>query len=194
MTPSQTDRIRASAPDPRSANVLIAGLEAFVAHGPRRAAMQDIADRAGMSRAALYLVFRNKQDILDALMRAVAEAEAAAVSAALSARGGDVAGALTGAFEAQLGDATQAMMRSAHAGELLAEVPSGAVRRALARWLDAGVAAGRIDAAAVDGNTRRCARVMLAGIDGLRPLVGDWPAYLRARRHMVRLFARALVA
>ncbi len=193
-------RIHAAQPDDKTAAVLHAGYETFLQYGRRRASMQDIADRAGVSRAALYLHFRNKDDIFGALMTAYFEAAAAAVAEALAAHD-DPARALSAAFEAQIGDAAEGMMRSPHAAELLSDKQGQAeilkrgvdrIARVYAAWIDAGVLAGRIAPEAVAGNSLRMAKVMLAGFDGLAGLAGDWPAYVDARRHLARIYARAL--
>ncbi len=198
-----TDRIYAAQSDPKAAQVLRAGYETFLQFGLRRASMQDIADRAGMSRAALYLHFRNKDDIYAGMMAAYFKAAAEAVEEAL-ATDPDPARALAAAFDAQIGDAGEGLMRSAHADELLSDknVKAGQVMEAglaqlvqvYARWIDAGVLAGRINAEAVAGNAQRLAQVMLAGFDGLKGLRADWGAYTEARRHLARLYARALTA
>ena len=202
MTQSLTDRILAAQPDAKAARVLKAGYDTFVQFGLKRASMQDIADRAGMSRAALYLHFRNKDDIFAAMMRGYFRAATQAVEQAL-ASDPDPARALTTAFEAQIGDAGEGLMRSPHAAELLSltHVTSAPIMaegglelaRVYARWIDAGVLAGRIAPEAVAGNSLRMAQVMLAGFDGLKGLSGDWPAYVDARRHLARIYARALV-
>lgn len=201
MTQTLTDRIRAAQPDPKVATILMAGYETFLQFGLKRATMQDIADRAGMSRAALYLHFRNKDDIYAAFMAAYFTAVAQAVEAALAAHN-DPARALTAAFEAQIGDAAEAMMRSGHGVELLSDTQTKSaapleegnakLATVYAHWIDAGVLAGRIAPEAVAGNSLRMAHVMLAGFDGLKSLAPDWSAYMDARRHLARIYARAL--
>ncbi|ABD56216.1 TetR/AcrR family transcriptional regulator [Jannaschia sp. CCS1] len=201
MTQSLTDRILAAQPDPKAAAVLKAGYETFLQFGLKRAAMQDIADRAGMSRAALYQHFRNKDDIYAAMMAGYFAAAAEAVEEAL-ASDPDPARALSAAFEAQIGDAAEGLMRSAHAPELFSDTHAKAaaimaegtltLAQIYARWIDQGVLAGRIAPDAVAGSSLRMAQVMLAGFDGLKGLSGDWPAYLDARRHLARIYARAL--
>ncbi len=62
-------------------HILDAAIEAFSRFGFRKTSMQDIGDAAGMSRAALYLYFKNKDDLFRALMErhhatAIAKAEA----------------------------------------------------------------------------------------------------------------------
>ena len=46
--------------------VLHAAFNTFVSYGFKRTTMADIADAAGMSRPALYLLFKNKTDIFRA--------------------------------------------------------------------------------------------------------------------------------
>lgn len=49
--------------DPKTCQILDAGIRVFGHYGFRKTSMGDIAAAAGMSRAALYLYFRNKEDI-----------------------------------------------------------------------------------------------------------------------------------
>jgi AcrR family transcriptional regulator len=52
-------------PDRRGA-ILEAAFKTFVSYGFKRTTMADIADAAGLSRPALYLLFKNKNDIFRA--------------------------------------------------------------------------------------------------------------------------------
>lgn len=51
--------------------ILISAWETFAAYGFRRTSMQDIADKAGISRPALYLEFSNKADIFRGLAKSI---------------------------------------------------------------------------------------------------------------------------
>ena len=55
--------------DEKSARILNAALSVFALYGYRRASMEDIAKAAGMSRAAIYQHFRNKEDIHHTLIQ-----------------------------------------------------------------------------------------------------------------------------
>jgi AcrR family transcriptional regulator len=57
--------VEVEAPDRRRA-ILEAAFKAFVSYGFKRTTMADIADAAGISRPALYLLFKNKNDIFRA--------------------------------------------------------------------------------------------------------------------------------
>lgn len=50
-------------PEEKTQRILAAALDVFGRYGFRKTSMQDVADAAGMSRAALYLHFRNKEDL-----------------------------------------------------------------------------------------------------------------------------------
>ena len=198
--PTLAARIRAAHADQKAAQVLEAGYEAFLQFGLRRASMQDIADRAGMSRAALYLHFKNKDAIFRAMLAAYFDAAAEAAAEALAAHD-DVAQALISAFEAQMGDAAEQMIRSPHAEELLShksqaadvlEAGNAKLIAVYARWLEVGVQAGRIDPTAVAGSAERMALVMITALDGMKAGATDWEAYVDARRHLARSFARAI--
>jgi AcrR family transcriptional regulator len=49
-------------------NILDAAVQVFLKHGFQRSAMQDVAERAGVTRGAVYWHFRNQLDVLEALL------------------------------------------------------------------------------------------------------------------------------
>lgn len=55
--------------DERKQQIITAAGDVFTRYGFKKASMQDIADAAHMSRAALYLHFRNKDDLFRSLMK-----------------------------------------------------------------------------------------------------------------------------
>ncbi len=54
--------------DEKKRHIMTAAAEVFTRYGFKKASMQDIADAAMMSRAALYLHFKNKDDLFRSLM------------------------------------------------------------------------------------------------------------------------------
>lgn len=60
-------------------SVLAAATQAFLRHGFRRVTMGEIAERAALSRPALYLVFRNKEEIFKAALRRLGERASAQI-------------------------------------------------------------------------------------------------------------------
>jgi len=67
-----------------------AALTRFARYGFRRTSMEDIAAEAGVSRAALYLQFRNKEEILAAVRTAAFDRFASALEGAMNKARGDL--------------------------------------------------------------------------------------------------------
>lgn len=140
-------------PEPRQAAILTAAFEAFRQYGFRRSSMEDIARAAGMSRAALYLHYRNKEDIFRSLVQHYFDWAVAAVEHALAGEGPPEP-ALTAAFQAQGGTVVEALMSSPHGAEFIdtkstfsAEVVAAgeaALVAVYADWLRRQVAAGTV--------------------------------------------------
>ena len=53
--------------------ILVAADEQFSMFGPRKTSMEEIAERAGLSRATLYLHFSSKRDLYEALLRKITD-------------------------------------------------------------------------------------------------------------------------
>jgi AcrR family transcriptional regulator len=64
---------RARRPEARPDEILDAALAVFTEHGFGGARMEEIAQRAGLSKGAIYLYFDSKQSILKALVRRLAD-------------------------------------------------------------------------------------------------------------------------
>ncbi|MGD9966163.1 MAG: TetR/AcrR family transcriptional regulator [Hyphomonadaceae bacterium] len=73
----------------RPEEILEAALAEFVAHGFEAARMEDIAKRAGLSKAAIYLYFPSKVALLEALIEAKVGPLAQAVQAVAAAGAAD---------------------------------------------------------------------------------------------------------
>jgi AcrR family transcriptional regulator len=67
----------------RPAEILEAALEVFAEHGFAAAKLQEIARRAGVSKAALYLYFETKEEMFLAAARTLVAPNLAAIAAAL---------------------------------------------------------------------------------------------------------------
>jgi len=173
-------------PDPRRLAILDAATRAFATYGYRKTSMDDIARGAGMSRPALYLHFRNKQDIYRALVDRYYDVAARAVSAALDGEGA-LPDRLAAAFAAQGGEVAEMMLTSPHGMELLDMgtataadlVQAGEARLAAiyADWLKRMAAEGQ---AALTGPSEEVAETFTAALKGIKSAVPDYPSY-RAR-------------
>src|SRR6266550_6654530 len=58
----------------RPAELLDAALDVFFEKGFAAARLEDIAARAGVSKGTVYLYFSSKEDVFDALVRAIPQA------------------------------------------------------------------------------------------------------------------------
>ena len=94
-----------------------AAAQAFATYGFRKTSMDDIARGAGMSRPAVYLHYKGKEDIFRSLVQQYYETTAQDLRAALE-RPGPPAEQLIRAFDAQLGEAMAALLNSPHGLEL----------------------------------------------------------------------------
>jgi AcrR family transcriptional regulator len=104
----------------KQAMILRAALTRFARYGFRRTSMEDIAREADISRAAVYLHFKNKEEIFRALGAQLQEqALAAAVEAARTV--GPIDTRLRRILEAKLASLFDVVHGSAHAAELLDE-------------------------------------------------------------------------
>lgn len=84
------------------AGILEAAIEVMAEHGYHGTSVRDIAERAGVSPAALYHHFASKQDVLATIMECGIEALLRRTRAALAAAGGDPAARLRALVEVQI--------------------------------------------------------------------------------------------
>ena len=187
-------------PDPRHQAILTAAFEVFRLYGFRRTAMEDIARQAGMSRAALYLHYRNKEDIFQSLVQSYFDTTCAAVTRVL-AQGMPPAQALTAAFAAQGGPVIESLLNSPHGAEFIdvrTLVSAGIVRAGEARltaiyadWLGREAALGRVSLDGL-GSAAACAETMLAALNGMKARVADYAGYAAAVARLATMFGRGL--
>lgn len=78
-------------PAARPAEILAAALELFTERGFNATRLEDVASRAGLSKAAIYLYFKDKNSLLAALVQATAGASIAAAGLQVSQHQGPVA-------------------------------------------------------------------------------------------------------
>ena len=184
--------------DPRQKAILKAAFAAFSAYGFRKTSMDDIARGAGMSRPALYLHYRNKEDIFRSLAQFYYDDAVDSVRAAL-ARDLPLPERLAGAFAAQGGAIIGAMLTSPHGRELLetsnataadiAEAGEARLRAVYAEWLDRMAAAGavRLNVTAQDA-----AAAMTAALHGIKGKAPDHASYARDVATLGRMLGAAL--
>ncbi|AFO90714.1 TetR/AcrR family transcriptional regulator [Phaeobacter inhibens] len=187
-----------SSSDPKQRAILEAAWGGFATYGYRKTSMDDIARRAGMSRPALYLHFRNKEAILKALIDAHYAETADRLRAALASEGA-IEAQLLAAFEAQGGEAMEAMLNTPHGMEVLEASMSSAgdhidagealLRDVYATWLAEMAAAGAIR---LTGAAEEVARTFCSAMKGVKHTSADYDSYRAGVRQLGQLFAAGL--
>jgi AcrR family transcriptional regulator len=187
--------------DPRRKAILKAAFEAFCSYGFRRTSMEDIAQGAAMSRAALYLHYRNKEDIFRSLAQFYYDDAVAQVQSVL-ARDLPLQETLAQAFQAQTGQIFEALLSSPHGDELLdtkyassADIAQAGEARLVAvyaGWLHQAAAKGRISLAVSGGDATALASTMMAALHGLKAPRPSPDSYRAATRLLAHVFARAI--
>ena len=204
-------RRAAAAPARRGArsapeNVVAAAFTCFARWGYKRVALEQIAREAGISRAALYLRFRDKEDIFRAVSTQVHESAQAAAEAA-AARPGRVVERIEAALAAKHGHFFSIVRGSPHVAELvedsnrlcgdISETYRKRFQRLLRRVLEAADARGEIDLAGAGVGAAEAAELFVAGARGVG-MSGAAPlqpgAYRRRMARLVRVLAAGLRA
>jgi AcrR family transcriptional regulator len=165
--------------------LLAAAFDSFARYGYARTTMNDIATAAGMSRPAVYLRVRNKDELLRAvgaelLRSSVTRAEAAAEDTAL-----DLGARVEGVLLAKLDLILDLAARSEHAVELLAaharvDADGSAAYAATIEALAARPLAERVPA----GRAREIAAMLTRCVMGFEADLDDPPA-ARTRLHLL---------
>jgi AcrR family transcriptional regulator len=157
--------------------ILAAGVQCFSRDGYRRTALDRVAREAGISRAALYLHFANKEELFRAL---VGDLHARTVEdAAAAARGsGGLADRVAAVLIAKSGPFFDLLRMSAHAEEFVDEnhrlcgdlstEASAKHARLLAKMLATADAAGAISLASAGLGAARAAELLLDTAEGIK--------------------------
>ena len=177
----------------KKAQILQAAFAVFCSYGVRRTSMQDIAERAGMSRAALYLHYKSKDDILRSLLQGYYDTVAAEVRNALASADTPTA-ALKAAFSVMAGENFAVLMESPHGPELLdskytvgadiTQAGEAAMVAIYADWLRDWAARGAIDPAMMNGDPEGFAATIKGALYGL---TGTDVSFAEFRKHADRI-------
>ncbi len=196
--PTHTDQTPPT--DDKQMVIFLAALEVFRLYGFRRSSMEDIAKAAGMSRAALYLHFKNKQDLFRRLasvffLQAVHDLRVELDKDPARA----ITDTLVAALLAKGGVGMEALFNSPHGHELMEDKNSvaeeeiaegmGALAHVLAEWFEAQVGAGRIE---LDGTAQEMAETLLAALDGVKSNANTYQDYVTGITRVGRVFGNAL--
>ena len=186
--------------DPRQKSILTSAWMAFAAYGFRKTSMDDIARGAGISRPALYLHYRNKEDIYRSLAQYYYDDAAVNFAAALAVDG-PVGQVLGDAYVAKAGEIIQSMLTSPHGHELMdtkttnasdiVEAGEARLRAVLADWLQAQADAGRV---ALAGPAEEVARLCLYSVKTLMTTATSYEEFTRGARMLGQMMGDGLAA
>ncbi len=186
--------------DDRQSAILSAAWTAFASYGYRKTSMDDIARAAEMSRPALYMHFKNKENILRSLVVQYYDRAAVDVTAALAGEG-SVALRLHRAFQAQGGKLMSTMLTSAHGMELLDTSSSAAMdlvetgeerlKSIYADWLAAEMSQGRVD---LRKSPDHVAATLLGALKGLKKTCATYDTYMARLETLAILMGKGLSA
>ncbi len=175
--------------------ILDAAFHAFAGYGYRRVTMEDIAAGAGLSRTALYLHFRNKEDIFRSLSDRYFQTCLAEMALALQADG-PAEQVLLATFVAKDGKFMEVVLGTPHGRELLdagttlaAEVAGRAEARMaemLGDWLK------RMGAQDVLGDPALAGATVVAALKGLKTSSRTLADYRAGQAMLARMLALAL--
>ncbi|EAQ12055.1 TetR family transcriptional regulator [Maritimibacter alkaliphilus HTCC2654] len=196
----QVDTGRIGQSDDKQQVILTAAMAAFAQYGFRRVSMDEIAKRAGMSRAALYLHFRNKEDIFATGVELYFEQVAGAMADVLHGAG-DPVEALRGAFAAKVAPPYDMLMDSPHGEELIdlkTTAAAGVVAEGDAKliavisdWLARAQAAGRVTLEDY-GTPEDAARTILNALHGVVMAARSYAVLRADLDRLARLIGRSL--
>ena len=194
--PNMSKIVEASPTAHRQDAILDAAFHAFSTYGYKRCTMDDIAQGVGISRSALYLHFRNKEDILRSLSTRFFDEAAIGVAAALSTQDRPKADTLCAAFVAYDGKFMDMFMNTPHGTELLEaghqvsadQVATGEARihKLLADWLLS------LPLPAALGQAEGLATTVLSALKGLKNNAKTPEGYRASQVQLAHIFALAL--
>jgi AcrR family transcriptional regulator len=163
--------------DPKIGAILDAAFAVFAHHGFRKTSMLDIAEAAGMSRAALYLHFKNKEDVFRCASQRLHDEVMADVVAAMAADGPAMArivAALSTFFAGLLGPVQTSVYgrelfdaNMALAGDITLAA-RGRIQALIADALQHAHAQGEIDLDASQASADALAELILTAADGFK--------------------------
>lgn len=190
MTP-EPDR-----PAHRQDVILDAAFMAFSSYGYRRTTMDDIAQGAGISRSALYLHFRNKEDILRSLAKRYFEEAVISVAAELSLPNRSATDTLAAAFLAYDGKFMDVVLGTPHGAEMLEAghmisadfvlAGEARIKELLQKWLDTAPLPDGL------GSSGQLAATVHAALKGLKTAAKSPEGYRASQRQLAQMVARAL--
>lgn len=187
--------------DAKKLRALEGAMKAFFAYGYQRTSMDDIAKAAGMSRPALYLLFRNKPDIFQEGAERVFERSAMRLEEVLNGPGSFSERLFRSVDEGMI--AMMARMNASPHGAELVDMKNELAGSLMQKWHEASVGLFRnaieeeaktsgIDLAARGLTAHVLAELLVDGLEGVKHRVADVETQRTALRQLIRVIELAL--
>lgn len=187
--------------NPRRERILEGALKTFLTYGFSRTTMDDIAHSAGLSRSALYQLFRNKTDIYRVIAACVLERSLDRAEAALASEGGFIE-RLDRLVQIALYDLMKDIEEAPHGPEIL-DMRNSLAGDIVAEWrnrIDSLVEKAiveetirtDVDLAERGFEARTLAETLLDALEGMKPRISSPASHLATARTLVRIIAAAL--
>lgn len=194
---------RALLGSPKEVAILTSSLDAFSDFGYRKTSMEHIAKIAKVSRATLYLYFKNKEDVFRSLIEFHSGLASLRLADALKADG-DIVSVLIGALVAIDGEQIEGLLGSPHADELwavkssiggdLGSAGEDELCRQISYWIDRKIELGQVSTQLLGASSEEIARTICASKNGLKSQYRTKDEYLRGRDQIGQVFGMALEA
>jgi AcrR family transcriptional regulator len=176
--------------DPKRALIMESAMAVVLRYGYQRMTMDDIAKEAGISRPALYLVFKNKAEIYRAIAggvmgQALVKSETALVG------DGTLEERLYSGIAAGILDPMEHLLASAHGAELL-DMKHSMAREMVHEWRvkQSALLAGAIGKSG-SLTAQQLVDILLDGVEGLKQRTMDMDEIRAGVRTLVQLVAHA---
>jgi AcrR family transcriptional regulator len=183
--------------------LLDAAHAAFARTGFRRTSMEDVAREAGVSRAALYLHFRNKEEIFRSLSEGL-HRDALAGAAEALAEGGSIGDRVLSALEAKSLRFVELVAASPHGAELvetssrvcgdIAAAKEERFAKLLADALRRAAEDGELDLEGAGVSAAAAAELLVQASHGLKASAASPALYRRRLADLVRVLLAGLGA
>ena len=187
--------------DQKRERILKAASDCFIQYGFKRTSMDDISQKADISRAALYLLFQNKEDIFRTLSKQLHEISLTRAEAALKSDA-PFCDRLLAAFEAKNLELIELINSSVHGAELVdvgsvigAEIFADAEQRFTQLLVEAISQAkwqGEIKFDRLIVNAAQTADVLIASNYGLNKSSTSSAEYCQRLQYLISAFCVAL--
>jgi AcrR family transcriptional regulator len=172
--------------DPRRILIRKAAQTVMLRYGFARTSMDDIARESSLSRPALYLVFKNKEEIYRDLVKSIADDCVLATTAALELKHSKPQ-RLYAMIKASCLDVLEMVFAAPHGVELL-DLKSGLAADILIDWREQNLS---LLAKAIGGKSARSdATILLDAIDGLKARTSDMAEIRLGVKRVIALVVR----